>query len=48
MHVEIGEDLALVAAHQINELQPGLVRARKELQHGLACHTLDASVPRLR
>ena len=48
MHVEIGEDLALVAAHQINELQPGLVRARKELQHGLACHTLDVSVPRLR
>lgn len=47
MHVEIGEDLALVAAHQLNELQPGLVRARKELQHGLACHTLDVSVPRL-
>ena len=44
---EVGEDVALVAVHQVQQLAPGLVRARQVLQHRLACHPFNIQVPLL-
>ena len=44
---EVGEDVALVAVHQLQQLAPGLVRAGQVLQHRLARHPLYISVPLL-
>ena len=44
---EVGEDVALVAVHQLQQLAPGLVRAGQVLQHRLTCHPFYISVPLL-
>ena len=45
---EVCEDVPLVAVHQVQQLAPGLVRARQVLQHRLTCHPLNIAVPVLR
>ena len=42
---EVGEDVPLVAVHQLQQLAPGLVRARQVLQHRLTCHPFNIAVP---
>ena len=44
---EVGEDVALVAVHQLQQLAPGLVRARQVLQHRLARHPFNILLPLL-
>lgn len=44
MDREVGEYVALVAVHQLQQLVPGLVWAGQVLQHCLACHPFNTYV----